>query len=210
MQYPHEIQEHLLNIRTMVERATVYRILSAVSAIVGGIIAIVVGIWTSIIFNKAEFDDFAVGAWLSAWLFTLFIVCCVNTGIIVKKSKKEQRPVFSSGLKQALKSMIPACVAGAVIGLAILKLDRNYLPLTAAIWLACYGLALLSMSAFSPASLRNLGIGCLALGLASLLIYIRHFGAAFNPLHLANFFMVLGFGALHLIYGFGVMLLNKR
>jgi len=207
MQFPHEVQEHLSTIRSMVERATVYRIISASSAIAAGIIALIAALSSSVLHAKGTFSELY---WYHLWICVLILVSIINALLIAKKSKKESSVFFSSGLIHALKAIAPAMLTGGILSFCIFRAPTAdiHIELIPAVWLTCYGLALLSMMSFSPPSLRNLGISCLALGLSCFIVVMKNPLISDHAFHLANFCMALGFGVFHIIYGFGVLVFN--
>ena len=214
--------DHLKVIRSLMERATVYRTISWPTALVGGSLAVILA---ALIFlrEQAALNDGTIAekgisepAWLACWFVALGLTSAFNSWLVARKSKREGRPFFSPGLKLALRAVIPPMLAGGVIGTGLTL--SGTAALGAAIWIICYGLALLATTGLAPKSIPRLGWAFLIAGIISFL-YAWSDGA--NPLpgigapdHLespmleANLMMGICFGLFHLCYGIIVMKTN--
>jgi hypothetical protein len=160
-----EAEEHLRVIRSLMERATVYRAISAPTALVGGLSALVVSAWLLSRAGDGEIDaaltaGFTMGVFLPAWLCALVVTIGANTLFLWREAERDRRPFLSPGLRLAIRSIAPSIFLAAAITFVVWRdpfnnLDAPYiLGLT---WTACYGLALLSTMNFAPQSLSVLG-----------------------------------------------------
>ncbi len=211
--------DHLKVIRSLMERATVYRTISWPTALLGGALAVILS--AAIYFReRATLDQAEVAekgitevAWVLCWVVALLVTCSFNAFLVSRKSKREGRPLFSPGLKMALRAIVPPMLAGGVIGTGLTL--SGTAAIGAAIWVICYGLALLAMRGFAPKSMSRLGWALLVAGLASFL-YAWSDGANLlmgmwapdhmeSPMLEANLIMGICFGVFHLLYGFIVM-----
>lgn len=165
MDEQHEAEEHLRIIRSLMERATVYRAISAPTALVGGLSALAVSWWLLSRAGEGEIDPaltagFTMGVFLPAWLCALVVTVGANTLFLWREAHRDQRQFLSPGLRLAIRSITPSIVVAAAITYVVWRppytnLDAPYiLGLT---WMACYGLALLSTMNFAPQSLSVLG-----------------------------------------------------
>ncbi|MFP6864984.1 MAG: hypothetical protein VCA35_03505 [Roseibacillus sp.] len=209
--------DHLKVIRSLMERATVYRTISWPTALFGGSLA---GILSSLIFlreqaaiNSGENEKMITErAWVICWVVALILTGLFNAFLISRKSKREERAFFSPGLKLALRSFVPPMLAGGIMGTA---LTSETAAIGAAIWVICYGLALLATRSLAPKSIPRLGWAFLLAGIAS---FAYAWSDWDNPLPLvgapdqmespmleANLIMGLCFGIFHLSYGLIVM-----
>ncbi len=190
--------EHLQVIRGLMEKATVYRAVSVPTAIIGGLVALI----TSAMFYVRN-EQFDTATTVSIWLGVAFLVNGIHHGLIWKTAQKEGEPYLSSGLRMALKALIPPMFVGGVFGLALAYGPAADLVATTLVWITFYGLALMATSGFSPRSLRVLGlaftlVGSLLLGLhwvdgANIMAFI-------SPQRTAAILMGMTLGLFHLVY----------
>jgi len=200
-------EEHLKTIRRLMERATIYRAISAPTALVGGVLSLVAsgfylkwrtlhpGGWGDIWGPRSLF--------LKLWLAVLLITAGANTLFIVIGARKRNEPVFSASMKTALTALAPAFIVGAAFTICRIGTGRG--PGTEAsmsvVWAICYGVGLLATSHFAPRSLTILGWAFLLSSIAGLMFLhfgtFVLFGAINDP---AALFMALTFGLFHLIY----------
>jgi hypothetical protein len=220
-----EAEEHLRIIRSLMEKATIYRAISAPTALVGGIFACV---GAPVLFRTnptplASEVDFAI-PFLCIWGAVLLLTVLANSFFLWRGSKLRSEPFLSSGMRLALVAMLPGMLCGLFFS-AVLACWPNtfWLP---PIWMLCYALALLATKHFAPRSIMVLGWAFLVAGMASfsLLFWwdlvegwekdtIIHFAGYLNlagrdlraipPGTFAlgsNALMALTFGLFHLIY----------
>jgi hypothetical protein len=193
-------EEHLRVIRTLMERATIYRAISAPTALAGGTLALglAVAIYYADPSSRALYASSRNFAWL--WLALLAVVLAVNAFFLRREASREQRPFFSSGMKLTIRAVVPCLIAPTVMTIWFLRqgfLGSNELLLVTT-WIVFYGLALLSTAFFAPQSLVVLGWAFLLTGLFAPVIQINsdNLPSQFLP----TFLMGLTFGLYHLIY----------
>lgn len=206
--------DHLKIIRSLMQRATVYRAISLPAALFGGIIALITGIAMALTVDELEktpgAESIAHSSSISPqnffliWVGVLIVVGAFNTLLLWRGSQLRGESFFSSGMKLALRATGPAMLAGGLV--SFLLLDDLADPRTTCtlLWVVFYSLALLGARSFAPRSMRWLGWMFFSAGLG--LFFVRHYLAS----HLAGKFstdqaqagliMALTFGALHLIY----------
>src|SRR5438445_11281487 len=116
MQKRERAEESLRVIRTWRERATIYRAISAPTALVGGVIAIALSAiiwvrehhWAE---NAPEvMRHISTRGFASLWLGALAIVIALNTFFVWRKAHHDGRPFVSPSLKLALRSILPCLV----------------------------------------------------------------------------------------------------
>jgi len=172
------------------ERATIYRAISAPTALVGGILSLV----ASVFVPDGDARGFILG-----WLLVLVATLAANTWFIHQKARREGGKIFSSGLRLAIRSAAPALLVAAVFT-GSLWYEGGSKPicvLMAAVWGMFYGLALLSTGTFAPRSLIILGWTFLVTSLVAQPL-ADHWAAV--PDHAAALLMGLTFGVYHLTY----------
>ncbi len=189
-------EEDLRVIRSLMERATIYRAISAPTALVGGVLAIGTSATLCFLQRSSPLD----GRWFAIiWLVILALVLAVNTLFVRREALKGGRPLLSSGARLALRAIAPCLVIPAV---ATVWFFRNPDPIdqevVVSIWIAFYGLSLLATALFAPRSLALLGWAFL---LSSLAVVFWPKPFTFDPHGLfPNLAMGATFGLFHLIY----------
>ena len=193
-------EEHLKVIRTLMERATIYRAISAPTALVAGLLAATLSSVSLIWQQRAgvsELPHFA--AW---WSLVLLLTVAANTLFLWRAAQSRNEPMLSSSMKLALKALLPPCLAAGVITAATgLNGDDYFLSI---LWTLFYGLALLATAHFSPKSLVFLGWAFLVAGLGAFLVpFAQTWGNSqlLWPEHIgASLLMGVTFGGFHLVY----------
>ena len=193
-------------IREMMEKATVYRALSAPAAIFGGFMAVLLGLYFLLQDKNGEFVDGAHYFW--TWVVALIIADSFNAFLLFKRAKREGTKFISSGVKLTIFRTAPAAIAGAIISFEAAK---NDIELCTLVWILCYGAALLAMGEVAPRSLKRLGWSFIVFGTVFFLIWMK-FKAALSPvlgigyLGSASIMMIATFGILHIGHGIGVLI----
>ena len=186
-------------IRSLMERATVYRAISAPAALVAGFLSIVAA--GAICLNgQTGINRAAQGRVFAViWLTVLILAVAANAFFIWREAKKDGRAFISSGMKLSLRAIAPNLLIPAAVTLWFLV--SGYKGATeqelVVVWIAFYGLALLSTALFAPRSLVCLGWAFLltALALPALKNVLGDL-----PANLPTIAMGLTFGLYHLIY----------
>lgn len=179
-------KEHLQaiqDIKTMMERSTKFSSISGKAGIVVGIIAVIVfaGIkW---------FDVTSVASLFVVMIGTLFVALSIGLYLSIAKAKKEGAAIFDTTAKRFLvQFFIPLFVGGILCLIFACQNQVIYIP---AMMLIFYGFALVHASKFSLDTIKNLGYLEIVAGLVA---------AAFTQYGM--WYWVIGFGVLHIIYGF--------
>ncbi|MCW1885278.1 hypothetical protein OKA04_11105 [Luteolibacter flavescens] len=198
-----EAAEQLRVIRTMMERATIFRALSGEAALIGGAMSLAAG-WIS--------EDRHGWKWGSVWLGGLAIVLVFAIWQLLRAAHAHKRIVWSHGLKVALRGATPSLVVGGFVGLLYL---RSGMPgaemLSACFWILHYGLALLAIREFAPKSMIWLGLAFLIVGLAALAGMTLF--QTMQPMLAkvgASGLMAITFGGFHLLYGAAIVTTTRR
>jgi hypothetical protein len=197
-----DAEEHLRIIRSLMEKATIYRAISSPTALAGGFFALLgcVALRQLTPHPIRDANDFAV-PFLCTWLVVLFLTLCANTFFLWRGSKLRQESFLSSGMRLALIAMLPGLLC-ALFFTVLFSQGRNvfWLP---PIWMISYAVALLATKHFAPRSIMFLGWAFLLAGMVSYyLLFVWDFSWG-GPNHLAtgsNLLMGLTFGLFHLLY----------
>ena len=215
-----DAEEHLRIIRSLMEKATIYRAISAEAAAVGGVLAVgasfAFGSWS----RERGDAGFVINAiqqplqFLAVWLAVLAIVACANLFFLWRYARKRGDVFISSWMKTAVIALLPGYLVAAFCTFLFVQSPTPNLMVP--VWIVCHGLALLGTAHFAPRSLVILGwafllagllsiipvananwpvLGGMPLGPNSLGIWLRN-----NGLLTAQCWMAFTFGLFHLIY----------
>jgi hypothetical protein len=193
-------EEHLRIIRTLMERATIYRAISAPTALVGGLLAAITSAGSLIWMhgeNAARLPHF-----VGLWIFVLVITVCANTLFVWRAARKRDEPMISSAMKTALRALFPSLLAGAALSIFALCNVGDVMNLIVLFWVLFYGLALLATAHFAPKSLVLLGWAFLIAAMFCLFLSPKISGAwpMLSRDTFALIVMGLTFGLFHLVY----------
>jgi hypothetical protein len=198
-------EEHLRVIRSLMERATIYRAISAPTALVGGLLALATSalIWFGDNARLATAASLDGRRFAEIWLLVLAIVLAVNAFFVRREARQDGRPFLSSGARLAIRAIAPCLIIPVATTIWFFKnaepIDREILV---AVWIAFYGLALLATALFAPRSLVFLGWAFLLSGLV-ILFWPKSLGD--DPREIfPNLAMGATFGLYHLIYAASV------
>ena len=196
-------EEHLRVIRSLMEKATVYRAISAPTALVGGC----AGISASAVFHfrsqgvrdNAESENHF---FLICWLSALALAAVANIYFLRADAQRRGEKFASSGMRAALRALWPSYLVAATLTL-VLSAVPGILPIP---WILLYGLGLLATQHFAPRSIVLLGWSFLIAGLLLLGEFVFWKPSlwldadANTALSNGNLAMGVTFGCFHLIY----------
>lgn len=188
-----EAEENLRVIRSLMEKATIYRAISAPAALLGGTISVIVAM--------AAWGGFLpVGLTFTAtWLAVLAFTSAANLWLLRRDAHRRGEVFVSPGMRLALRAMLPALLAG---GLCLFLEAEGGAPLLATMWLLLYGVSLLAAAHFAPSSVRVLGRVFFATGALLLLggALVFDWWRGTHQESAAHLLMGATFGLFHLIY----------
>lgn len=193
------------------ERATIYRAISAPSALVGGTLSLLMaGVWMGFQLSTehgGELPARLVVRWfLPGWLVVLALTGATNLVILWSDARRRGDPFLSAGMKLAISAMSPSLAAATV--LTVFLTAQGYILVLPWVWVVFYGLALLSTAPFAPRSIERLGLLFLCTGLGVMMMPV--FSPESNPATTSALFphllMAFTFGFFHLLYAAGVWL----
>lgn len=187
------------------EKATIYRAISAPTALIGGLAAMIVaGLLIGPLRLLAEQPLWFFGP----WALVLAIAGGTNGYVLLREARRRGDPFVSPGMKMAIKALLPAHVVGGVFTVIAMIIGiRTSFPVYVVlpiVWCLCYGLGLLAMEHFAPRSLARLGWAFLLAALAIIALEVSGIPSLFlfflSPTQGANTVMFLTFGLLHVVY----------
>jgi hypothetical protein len=195
-------EEHLRVIRSLMERATIYRAISAPTALVAGLLSIFAAV--AIFLNNET--GFNVGFQINSrefafvWLVVLLVSLAATAFFIRREALRTGRPFISPAMKLALRAIAPCLLIP--LSVTVWFLQTGYLGnqelFLVAVWTGFYGLALLSTNLFAPRSLALLGWAFLLTSVA-IPVLDRAIETDFSG-DIPDLAMGMTFGLYHLIY----------
>ena len=127
--------------------------------------------------------------WLAIWLAAAVLGANIGIASTLLKAHRAGLPLLAAPVRKFVLAFAPALAAGAALTVGLLQIHA--LALLPACWLLCYGAGLMAGGAHSVPVLPVLGALFIALGV----------GALIAPVAWGNLFLLIGFGALHVIFG---------
>lgn len=175
-----QAQEALAYIRKTMESA------SSFTAISGwGLVAVgAIGLTAAAVAARLG-DATRLGVWLPAATLAIAIAMVCNAW----KANRTDVPLWSGSLRKLAWVMTPTLAAGAILTYALALAGQA--ALLPGMWLALYGAGVTAGGTLSVRAIRGMGVLLLALGAVALL----------HPA-LGGLFLAIGFGAIHVIFGF--------
>lgn len=194
-----DLLKEISQIRSMMEKSSKFISISGLSGVIIGCLALVGGLLGYIAVygfdSTFEYRDHYVNEShivikLSAIAVGVLVLSLI-TGLVMamRKAKKVNQPIWNSTSKALLFAMAVPLITGGCF--ALILIAKGHLGLIASTLLVFYGLALTSASNYTFREVKWLGILEITLGLLALVI--PGYGL---------WFWLMGFGVLHIIYGF--------
>ena len=173
--------ENLSFIRSTMERATEFTAVPGWGGMAMGLSAVAAA------FLAARQPDRS--AWLAVWLTEGALGAVLGIAGIVWKARRTGLPLTSRPARRFLLSFAPPLAVGAALTVVLWRGGlAAQLP---GLWLLSYGAAVVTGGAFSVRVVPVMGLGFMALGLVAL---------AVSP-EWGNALLAIGFGGLHLAFG---------
>jgi hypothetical protein len=199
--------EHLRVIRSLMERSTLYRSISAPTALIGGLLSLG-GFATAYYAKHDRHQVLTARQFLVVWLVILVLTALSNVIFLWRGAAMRRESFFSAGMKCALSSLAPAFLTAGVLTFVIHR------PIQLCIlWIVLYGLGLLDTQHFAPRSLVLLGAAFFAWGCVLMAawkhIFLTH-GQTEPSTLVVSGIMAGTFGGVHLAYAAAVWALGEE
>ena len=196
-----EAAEQLRVIRSMMERATIFRALSGETALIGGAVSMTV----------AWFSENRHGwPWATWWVGGLVVVLFFYAFQSYRMKAVSGQRFWGSGLRLALRGAMPSLISGGFLGLLFVRGGNEVAA--ACMWIVHYGLALLAIREFAPKSMVWLGWAFVVFGVSSLAFVadVIHLEQQWMMHINSSRLMAITFGGFHLVYGGLIVTTGKR
>ncbi|HEU4934796.1 MAG TPA: hypothetical protein VFT48_22115 [Pyrinomonadaceae bacterium] len=173
--------DNLRYIRETMERATPFTGISGRGEMTIGVTALAASVIAS---RQPSFK-----LWVYTWLAEGLISLLIAGWSMDRKARATQTPLFSGSGRKALFSLAPCVIAGGLLTLVLARAGSfTTIP---GMWLLLYGTGVITGGMFSVRAVPAMGLCFMALGALAL----------FSPAAWTNWFMAVGFGGLHLLFG---------
>ena len=173
--------DNLRYIRETMERATPFTGISGLGEMAIGATALVACL------IAARQPTFKL--WLAVWLAEALISLLIAGWSMDRKARAVQMPLFSGSGRKAVFSLAPPVIAGGLLTIVLVRAGLpNAIP---GVWLLLYGTGVITGGMFSVRAVPVMGLCFMVLGAVAL----------FSPPAFANWFMAVGFGGLHVLFG---------
>lgn len=176
----HRAADNLRFIRDTMERAASFTAVPGLGGILIGLTALIAG-GVSIAKNAPQ--QFFI------WCAEAVLAGVIAYVAVRRKSSRLKMSLQNRAARRALLSFIPPLLAGAVLTLVLVRMSAfSVLP---PLWLLLYGAAVVTGGAFSVRIVPVMGLCFMLMGGI----------AAFVPAAWGNWFLMAGFGVLHMVFG---------
>jgi hypothetical protein len=128
-------------------------------------------------------------AWLSVWIGEALLALAIGLGFSARKARRAGSALLSRPFHRFVFAMAPPVLAGAVI--TVMLYGAGLVRFLPAVWLLLYGAGVACAGAFSVRVVPVMGVSFLLLGAV----------AALSPAIWSDALLALGFGGLHLLFG---------
>lgn len=203
---PESASQNLQVIRTLMERAALYRRALAPMMLVVGCIGSVAFL---IAWLVPQFD--ANVTFAALWLGTALISLTATYLLVRRQALREDEEFWSPPARRVSQALLPGFVAGAMAGVVVALGGRQFPSvcwLLAIVWLLSYGCALHAAGFFMQRGFKLFGIALVAAG--SALLCAAAFVPALQSPRTAQGIMGFFFGVLHLAYGAYLHITERR
>ncbi len=175
--------DNLRFIRDTMERAGSFTAVPGWGGVVIGCTAVAAGALTADLSERRAFF---------AWLTEAAVALVLSSIAVRLKSKRLDLSLKSPAARRALLSFMPPLIAGGVLTAVLFRSgDLGVLP---GLWLLLYGAAVVTGGAFSVRIVPVMGLCFMFVGAVALA----------SPTIWGNWFLILGFGLLHIAFGVAI------
>jgi hypothetical protein len=174
--------DNLKFIRETMERSTVFTSVPGYGGIFMGVTAIAAAFIAN---NQPDVRD-----WLTVWLTEAVLAFAIGLFALWQKSRISKTSLLSTPAKKLVMNALPPMLCGVFITLGLWRF--GHFEMMIPVWIICYGAAVVCGGAFSVSAVPAMGWCFIVLGAIDF----------FLPAGFGNLMMGLGFGALHIVFGF--------
>ncbi len=131
-------------------------------------------------------------AWFDIWAGEAILALAIGVAFAYRKAIRNGTTLLSRAFRRFVLAMVPAVFTGALLTYVLYRAGLH--GLLPSIWLLLYGVGVSSGGAFSVRVVPIMGVSFIAVGAV----------AALGPPSWTDPLLALGFGGLHIIFGFEI------
>ena len=174
--------EHLEVIRETLERSTAFTAVSGWGYVGMGA--------TALLASYVALRQPTIEAWLAVWLGEALVAVTIALVAMHGKASRLKTPILSLPGRRLFVGLLPALFAGGVMTLALVRSgDTRQIS---GVWLLLYGVAVMQAGAFSVRTIPVMGAVFILIGAIALPL----------PWFWANVMLAVGFGLVHIAFGY--------
>ncbi|MEI6567040.1 MAG: hypothetical protein WCR20_10200 [Verrucomicrobiota bacterium] len=198
---PNVASEQIQIIRTLMERAALYRRAMAPLMAAAGITGLLGG---GIGYAAALGPDWR---FVTMWSGVAFVALIISLLLVRRQALKDSEPFWSPPTRRVAQAMLPGLAAGSLVGPLSLIFNPGLIPseILPSLWMVLYGCSLCSAGFFISRGVRILGWLFLLCGCAVLCVH-----GTFRISGLPDIEMAASFGGLHLASGIYLFFTEKN
>jgi hypothetical protein len=174
-------QENLKFIRETMERAASFTAVPGRGGVLMGVTALGAAFWAS--------RCVTAEGWMGVWVVEALVAVMIGGIAIFRKARAADTPFLGAAGRKFALSLLPPLAAGALLTLSLYHAGK--VRLIPGEWLLLYGAGVVTGGAFSVRVVPMMGLCFMGLGAVAL----------FAPAEWLNGLMALGFGGLHIVFG---------
>jgi hypothetical protein len=174
--------DNLTFIRQAMERAGSFTAVSGAGIIAIGVIALAASLIAA---QQAD-----ANGWVTVWIVAAAAAVVIELSLTARKARALALPMDSGPGRKFALAFTPTLLAGAILTAALTPAAPR--DLLVGTWLLLYGAGVTAGGALSVPVVPVMGVSFMVAGVVALLL----------PAAAANWMMLAGFGALHIVFGF--------
>ena len=178
---PQRALDDLRYIRETMERSSPFTAISGLGQVVVGATAIAAA--------AVAARQSSAGKWLEVWLAEAALALTIALIAMARKARRAGLPLTSGPGRKFALGFLPCIIVAIPLTITFARLGLT--PLLSGLWLLLYGAGVITGGAFSIPLLPAMGTSFLVVGTIALFFPAR-----------GDAFMALGFGGLHILFGF--------
>jgi hypothetical protein len=132
--------------------------------------------------------------WMELWLAEAAVAIAISVASSERKAKRMGVPLWSAVARKFVLALVPPLVAGGVLTVALWYAGEGVRHMVPGMWLLLYGTAVVTGGSFSVRVVPLMGYAFMVLGCVALAL----------PLGWAWLLLGVGFGGLHIMFGYEI------
>lgn len=173
--------DNLQYIREMMESARSFTAVPGWGGVAMGVTAIV----ASLIASRQRTPE----AWLATWIVAGALAITIGGVAMLRKARAANESLFNAPARKFLLSFSPPLLVGALLSIVMFR--AGLIAAVPGMWLLLYGTGVVTGGAFSVPIVPVMGLCFMIDGVVAL----------FSPLAWGDALLALGFGGIHLVFG---------